>query len=74
MSTLQQNWRKGKNRFCLGARALREKGWWTAGRNEPNNACTYEYMNKGKKSNTHNKLFISSYIRSINVFSVSQNQ
>jgi hypothetical protein len=40
MSSLQQNWRKRQNRFCLEGR-----GW----RNDPNNVCTYEYMNKEKK-------------------------
>jgi hypothetical protein len=29
MSSLQQNWRKGQNRFCLEVRGMkgREKGW-----------------------------------------------
>jgi hypothetical protein len=47
MSSLQQNWRKGQNRFCLEVRAVRGPG--TRGRNNPNNVCTYEYMNKEKK-------------------------
>jgi hypothetical protein len=35
MSSLQQNWRKGQNRFCLEARG--------AGRRDSlNNVCTYE--------------------------------
>jgi hypothetical protein len=41
MSSLQQNWRKGQNSFCLEARGEGE-------RNDPNNVCTYEYMNKEK--------------------------
>jgi hypothetical protein len=51
MSSLQQNWRKGQNRFCLEVR-----GWWgdeggggTGRRNDPNNVCTCEYMNNEKK-------------------------
>jgi hypothetical protein len=43
MSSLQQNWRRGQNRFCLEAR-----GWRARGRNGLNNICTYEHMNKGK--------------------------
>jgi hypothetical protein len=49
MSSLQQNWRKWQNRFCMEVR-----GWMGEGgnegrgwRNSPNNVCTYEYMNKG---------------------------
>jgi hypothetical protein len=44
MSTLQQNWRKGQNRFCLEVREMGEKGrgWGAEGRNGPNNVCTYE--------------------------------
>jgi hypothetical protein len=51
MSSLQQNWRKEQNRFCLEARGLGEKwrGQGDGGRNGPNNVCTYEYMNKEKK-------------------------
>jgi hypothetical protein len=37
MSSLQQNWRKGQNRFCLLRRG--QAAW---GRNGPNNVCTYE--------------------------------
>jgi hypothetical protein len=44
MSSLQQNWRKGQNRFCLELR-----GVWGQGRSDPNNVCTCEYMNKEKK-------------------------
>jgi hypothetical protein len=35
MSTVQQNWRKGQNRFCLEARGA-------GGEKCPNNVCTYE--------------------------------
>jgi hypothetical protein len=28
----------------------RGRGWGAGGRNDPNNVCTYEYMNKEKKS------------------------
>jgi hypothetical protein len=51
MSSLQQNWRKGHNRFCLEARGVGARGspWGAEGRNDPNNVCTYEYMNKEKK-------------------------
>jgi hypothetical protein len=44
ISTLQQNWRKEQNMFCLEVRG----GWWGEegvggrGRNDPNNVCTYE--------------------------------
>jgi hypothetical protein len=40
MSSLQQNWRKGQNKFCLEV-----SGVGTGGRNDPNN----EYINKEKK-------------------------
>jgi hypothetical protein len=52
MSFLQQNWRKGHNRFCLEARGVGEKGKGRGpgGRNDPNNVCTYEYMNKKKST------------------------
>jgi hypothetical protein len=38
--TLQQNWKKGQNRFCLEARGVggREMGW-AGGRSDPNNVC-----------------------------------
>jgi hypothetical protein len=42
MSTLQQNWRKGQNRFCLEARRVEERGREQRERNGPNNVCTYE--------------------------------
>jgi hypothetical protein len=47
---LFKKWRKGQNRFCLEVRGVGEeaegRGW---GRNDPNNVCTYDYMNKEKK-------------------------
>jgi hypothetical protein len=51
MSSLQQNWKRGQNRFCLEARGQREgagerKGGWGRGRNGPNNVCTYELKKK----------------------------
>jgi hypothetical protein len=51
MSSLQQNWRKRQNRFCLEAKGSgRGRGWGARGRSDPNNIYTYEYMNKGKKT------------------------
>jgi hypothetical protein len=41
MSSLQQNWRKRPNRFCLEEREWEEVGGGR-GRNGPNNVCTYE--------------------------------
>jgi hypothetical protein len=57
MSSLQQNWRKGQNRFCLEVRGVGERGreWEVGGKNDPNNVCTYEYMNKEKKQVTEKK-------------------
>jgi hypothetical protein len=51
MSSLQQNWRKGQNRFCLEVRGVgkRGRGQGAGRRNGPNNVWTYEYMNKEKK-------------------------
>jgi hypothetical protein len=50
MSSLQQNRRKGQNRFCLEARGVAEEGGAGTGRrNGLNNVCTYDYMNKEKK-------------------------
>jgi hypothetical protein len=49
MSSLQQNWRKGQNRFCLKVRGMVGGVSGGGGRNEPNNVCTYEYMNKINK-------------------------
>jgi hypothetical protein len=44
ISTLQQNWRKAQNRFCLEVRGKRgrRRGQGTGGRNDPNNVCTCE--------------------------------
>jgi hypothetical protein len=43
MSSLQQNWRKGQNRFCLEVRGRgRGRGQGARRRNDPNNVCTYE--------------------------------
>jgi hypothetical protein len=51
MSTLQQNCRKGQNRFCLKVRGVGKRGMGrrARGSNDPNNVCTCEYMNKEKK-------------------------
>jgi hypothetical protein len=50
MSSLQQNWRIGKNRFCPEVRGV---GGWEreggGGTNGPNNVCTYEKKQKNKK-------------------------
>jgi hypothetical protein len=48
ISTLQWNWRKAQNRFCLEAKGEegRRWGWRAGGRNDPNNVCTCEKMNK----------------------------
>jgi hypothetical protein len=39
MFSLQQNWRRGQNRFCLEVRGMggRGKGQRAGGRNDPNN-------------------------------------
>jgi hypothetical protein len=51
MSSLQQNWREGQNRFCLEQRVVLE------GRNDPNKIGTYEYMNQeGKKGMSEQKI------------------
>jgi hypothetical protein len=44
MSSLQQNWRRGQNRFCLEARGMGRRGKKrrAGGRNDPNDVCTYE--------------------------------
>jgi hypothetical protein len=57
MSSLQQNWRKGLNRFCLEARGVgrRRRRWGTGRRNDPNNVRTFEYMNKEKAIKNKNK-------------------
>jgi hypothetical protein len=51
MSLLQQNWRKGQNRFCLEVKGMGVRGRrrGVVGRNDPNNVCTCEQMNKGEK-------------------------
>jgi hypothetical protein len=47
MSSLQQNWRRGQNRFCLEVRGWgRERGAGAGGRNDPINVCIFEYVNK----------------------------
>jgi hypothetical protein len=50
MSSVQQIWKKRQNRFFLEARWVRGRGrqQGTGGRDDPNNVCTYEYMNKEK--------------------------
>jgi hypothetical protein len=44
MSSLQQNWRRGQNRFFLGAKGVGgvRKGAGAGRRDGPNNVCTYE--------------------------------
>jgi hypothetical protein len=43
ISTLQWNWRKVQNRFCLEGRGKEERvGVGAGGRNDPNNECTCE--------------------------------
>jgi hypothetical protein len=37
MYSLQQNWRRGQDRFCLEARRVRGEGW---GKRWPNNVYT----------------------------------
>jgi hypothetical protein len=60
MSSLQQNWQKGQNRFCVEEKGV--GGKWrvqqTGGRNDPNNICAFEYKNKKKRkphTRTHKK-------------------
>jgi hypothetical protein len=51
MFSLQQNQRKGLNRFCLEARSTwgqREVEEGRGGEMTQTNVCTYEYMNKEK--------------------------
>jgi hypothetical protein len=51
MSSLQQNWRKGQNRFSLKVMGVKEeRRGGSRVRNDPNNVCTYEYINKEKKA------------------------
>jgi hypothetical protein len=42
MSSLQQNWRRGQNRFCLEARGVEVEEQVAMGRDGPNNVCTYK--------------------------------
>jgi hypothetical protein len=56
MSTLQQNWRKRQNRFCLEARGVEgegESGWWHRGRN---GSKMYVHMNKWIKKEKRLKI------------------
>jgi hypothetical protein len=57
MSTLQQNWRKGQNRFCLEARGVwgREIGWGVRGGREMAQTM-YAHMNKWKKKRTFKRI------------------
>jgi hypothetical protein len=41
MLSLQQNWRRGQNRFCLEARGV-SGGQEAGGRDGPNNVYTFE--------------------------------
>jgi hypothetical protein len=49
MSSLQENWRKAEQVLpgSEGGGGKREL-WVGGGRNDPNNICTFEYMNKEK--------------------------
>jgi hypothetical protein len=42
--SLQKNWRRGQNKFCLELRGVGErgKGWGAGETNGPNNVYTYE--------------------------------
>jgi hypothetical protein len=42
MSSLQQNWRRGQKRLFLNTRGLGRERAGAAGRDGPNNVCTYE--------------------------------
>jgi hypothetical protein len=47
MSTLQQNWRRGQNRFCLEARGIRGKvGGGRRGQEGEMAQTMYAHMNK----------------------------
>jgi hypothetical protein len=50
MSSLQQNWKRWQNRFCLEARGVggRGRGLETGWRDGPNNVLTYIHKNKKK--------------------------
>jgi hypothetical protein len=56
MSTLQQNWKKGQNRFCLEQRGVGGEG--EGGRQGGEMIQTmYAHMNKRRNlKNTHNSL------------------
>jgi hypothetical protein len=71
VSSLQQNWRKGQNRFCLEARRVGRKGQGRGGRTDPNNVCTYEYMNEEKFLKKHmpkKPLYPKKVLRNYNFF------
>jgi hypothetical protein len=44
MFSLQQNWRRGMNRFCLEVRGVEvgRRGWEAERRDGPNNVYTYK--------------------------------
>jgi hypothetical protein len=44
MFSLQQNWRRRQNRFCLEVRSVggKDRGQGAVGRDGPNNVCTKE--------------------------------
>jgi hypothetical protein len=69
MSSLQQNWRKGQNGFCLKARGGEEReGADGRGENGPNNVCTYEEMNKKIKYKVNLKEPSGTYVHLMNEF------
>jgi hypothetical protein len=51
MSSFQQIGEKGRTGSAWKRGGW---GWGQGGRNDPNNVCTYEYMNKEKKENEWN--------------------
>jgi hypothetical protein len=56
MFSLQQNCRRGQNRFCLEVRGMGgEQGVRGRGRTGPNNVCTCEQVNKEKKELINSK-------------------
>jgi hypothetical protein len=71
MSSLQQNWRKVQNRFCLEVRGVGGRRWWwgAGGRNDPNKVCAYEYMNKEEK-NQELKTNYFNIVEGVNFFKV----
>jgi hypothetical protein len=58
MFSLQQNWRRGKNRFCLEMREVgsRRRAGRNSGIDGPINVCTYELMYKQLKNKIHANL------------------